>query len=237
MIDFLRKRSSSLSMLILILLLISLLQLGMSFSLTFGRLGARIRVEDYTLFSGAWLAIKLVLVVLTFALWILNRKRDMFRLIIITNSVLTVGLIVSLWALTDVLTGVTQQSATTLLRDVAFLAASNIFIFSIWYWIIDPPGVDESHDETQAWDFLFPQRVAPIPHYETWVPGYVDYLYVAFTTSFAFSPTDTMPLTRRAKLLMLLQSAISIVTLTVVAGSAVGLLAGSSSPPAPSSSP
>jgi uncharacterized membrane protein len=55
---------------------------------------------------------------------------------------------------------------------------------------------------------------------------YWDYLCLAFTTSFAFSPTDTMPLTRRAKMLMLLQSAISIITLTAIAGSAINILAG-----------
>jgi len=228
MINFLQKRSSSLSMLILILFLIALLQVGISFSMTFGRLAAHISVEDYPLYTGAWLAIKLFLVALTAALWLLNRKRDMFRLIVITNSVLTVGLLLSLWALTDILSGLSSQSAATLLRDVAFLAGSNILIFSIWYWIIDPPGVEETEDKREKWDFLFPQRAAVLPHYEAWIPHYIDYLYVAFTTSFAFSPTDTMPLTRRAKLLMLLQAAISIVTLTVVAGSAVGLLAGSS---------
>jgi uncharacterized membrane protein len=56
---------------------------------------------------------------------------------------------------------------------------------------------------------------------------YADYLYLAFTTSFAFSPTDTLPLTRRAKMLMLLQSAISVVTLTGIAGAAINILAGS----------
>src|SRR5262245_19611833 len=228
MIDFLRQRSLALSLLILILLLIAILQLGMSFSMTFGRLAARIAVEDYPLFSSSWLAIKLFLIFLTFVLWILNRKRAMFRLIIITNSVLTFGLLVSLWALLDVLSGLSQQSADTLLRDVALLAGPNIFIFSVWYWIIDPPRVEDTHDQTQAWDFLFPQRAAPVPHYERWVPRYMDYLYLAFTNSFAFSPTDTMPLTRRAKLLMLLQAVISIVTITVIAGSAIGLLAGSS---------
>jgi len=229
MLDFLQKRSASLSMLILILLLVTLLQLGMSFSLTFGRLGTGISADDHLWLSSAWLAMKLFLVLLTFALWIMNRKRDMFRLIVITNAVFTMGLLLSLWALIDVLSGVSQQSARTLLRDVALLAGSNIFIFSIWYWIIDPPGVEETPNEVEPWDFLFPQRMAHIPNYETWVPRYTDYLYLAFTTSFAFSPTDTMPLTRRAKLLMLLQAAISIVTLTVIAGSAVGLLAGSGS--------
>ena len=107
------------------------------------------------------------------------------------------------------------------------MAITNILIFSIWYWIIDPPGIDETQRVDEPWDFLFPQRGADLPHYESWAPRYTDYLYLAFTTSFAFSPTDTLPLTRRAKMLMLMQSAISIITLTAIASSAVSLLAGS----------
>jgi uncharacterized membrane protein len=76
------------------------------------------------------------------------------------------------------------------------------------------------------WEFLFPQRASSLPHYESWAPRYADYLFVAFTTSFAFSPIDALPLTRRAKLLMLLQAAISVVTLTAIAGSAINILAG-----------
>jgi uncharacterized membrane protein len=79
----------------------------------------------------------------------------------------------------------------------------------------------------EPWDFLFPQRGADLPFYESWVPRYTDYLYLAFTDSFAFSPTDTLPLTRRAKLLMLLQATISIITLTAIASSAINNLAGS----------
>ena len=74
--------------------------------------------------------------------------------------------------------------------------------------------------------FLFPQRASSLPDYESWAPRYAAYLFVAFTASFAFSPTDTLPLTRRAKLLMLLQAAISVVTLTAIAGSAINILAG-----------
>lgn len=59
------------------------------------------------------------------------------------------------------------------------------------------------------------------------MPHYTDYLFVAFTTSFAFSPTDVMPLTRRAKLLMMLQASISIITLTGLAGTAINILASS----------
>jgi uncharacterized membrane protein len=106
------------------------------------------------------------------------------------------------------------------------MAITNILIFSIWYWVINPPGIKDNQRAEAPWDFLFPQWGATILHYESWVPRSSDYLYLAFTTSFAFSPTDTMPLTRRAKLLMLLQAAISIITLTGIAGSAINILAG-----------
>ena len=130
-------------------------------------------------------------------------------------------------ALLDALTRLTAQAAESLVVDVVLMAITNILIFSIWYWIIDPPGIDETQRDDAPWDFLFPQRGADLPHYESWLPRYTDYLYLAFTTSFAFSPTDTLPLTRRAKMLMLLQSTISIITLTGIAASAIGLLAGS----------
>ena len=74
--------------------------------------------------------------------------------------------------------------------------------------------------------FSLSPAAATLPGYEQWQPRYTDYLYLAFTASFAFSPTDTLPLSRRAKLLMLLQAVISIVTLTGIAGSAINILAG-----------
>ena len=117
-------------------------------------------------------------------------------------------------------------ATNALLLDVVLMAASNILIFSVWYWLIDPPGIEDVSRADEPWDFLFPQRSSPLPHYDGWVPHYADYLFVAFTTSFAFSPTDTLPLTQRAKMLMQLQAAISVVTLTGVAGSAINILAG-----------
>jgi hypothetical protein len=116
----------------------------------------------------------------------------------------------------------------SLLSNVALIAASNILLFSIWYWIVDPPGVIESEGEHGPWAFLFPQRGSVLPRYESWTPKYVDYLFIAFTTSFAFSPTDALPLTRTAKMLMLGQAVISVVTLTGIAGAAINILAGKS---------
>jgi len=126
-----------------------------------------------------------------------------------------------------VIAGLGHQAVASLLADVVLMALSNILIFSIWYWIIDPPEVEERPGEDAPWAFLFPQRGATLPHYEAWLPRYADYLFVAFTASFAFSPTDALPLTRLAKMLMLVQSAVSVVMLTGIAGSAISILTAS----------
>ena len=116
--------------------------------------------------------------------------------------------------------------------DVALIAVSNILIFSIWYWIIDPPGVVEGAGRGArpvGLSLLPAARMRSAALSTSWVPRYSRLrVYLAFTTSFAFSPTDTLPLTRSAKMLMLLQSTISVVTLTGIAGSAINILAGGS---------
>ena len=227
MTNFLRNRSRSLSWVVLVLLLIVVLQGSISYSTTFGALSRFIPAMEDSPIAGGWLALRVTLIAAVILLWLLTRKRHLFRAIVIANGVLTFGLLVNMLALLDALTRLSSQAAESLVVDVVLMAITNILIFSIWYWIIDPPGIDETQRVDEPWDFLFPQRGADLPHYESWLPRYTDYLYLAFTTSFAFSPTDTLPLTRRAKMLMLLQSTISIVTLTGIAASAIGLLAGS----------
>jgi hypothetical protein len=227
MSDFFRNRSSSLSMVVFVLVVIVILQASISYSTTFGALSRYIPGLEDSPVAGGWLGLRIILIVVLLLLWLLTRKRHLFRAIIITNGLLTLGLFVNMSALLDALTRLTTQAAESLVVDVVLMAITNILIFSIWYWIIDPPGINETQRIDEPWDFLFPQRGASLPHYESWVPKYTDYLYLAFTASFAFSPTDTLPLTRRAKMLMLLQSAISIITLTAIASSAVSLLAGS----------
>jgi hypothetical protein len=119
-----------------------------------------------------------------------------------------------------------RKAAPSLLIDAAFMSVSNMLIFSIWYWIIDPPGIEDEPHEEAAWAFLFPQRGGSLPRYGSWSPEYADYLFIGFTTNFAFSPTDALPLTRTAKMLMLLQAAISVVTVTGIAGGAINAIVG-----------
>ena len=153
----------------------------------------------------------------------MGRRRAAFRVIIVANAIATVVLVTDVASLLSVLSGSNSSAASALLFDVALIAVSNILIFSIWYWIIDPPGVIERHEANPPWVFLFPQRGSTLPSYESWVPGYVAYLFIAFTTSFAFSPTDTLPLTRVAKQLMLAEAVVSVGTVLLVIARSVNI--------------
>jgi len=95
---------------------------------------------------------------------------------------------------------------------------TNVLVFALWYWELDCGGPDErSSPQHREPDFLFPQMQTPTCAPQGWRPHFVDYLYVSFTNAIAVSPTDTMPLTRWAKLLMLVQSLISVLTIAMVA--------------------
>lgn len=102
---------------------------------------------------------------------------------------------------------------------------TNIIIFGLWYWEMDGggPGERKSQLENEK-DFLFPQTTFPHLAAKDWFPAFVDYLYVSVTNAMAFSPTDTMPLTHRAKLLMSAQAFVSLVTIALVAARAVNIL-------------
>ncbi len=224
---FLRRRGLSLALVVVIMFLIAISQGGISSSFAFGRLRTHLPTVA-PLIVGALLALQVALLALSLVFWTLNRRRALLNIIVVANAYFTAILLLDTSVLMAVLAGLSSHSAGALITDVALIAVSNILIFSIWYWIIDPPGIVEGEDEGQQWAFLFPQRASDLPHFEAWVPRYVDYVFIAFTTSFAFSPTDTLPLTRSAKMLMLLQSTISVVTLTGIAGSAINILAGGS---------
>jgi hypothetical protein len=100
-----------------------------------------------------------------------------------------------------------------------------ILVFALWYWEVDRGGpAIRGHSDQRDPDFLFPQLGTHELGQQDWMPGFVDYLYVSFTNATAFSPTDTMPLSVRAKLLMLVEALASITTVVMVAGRAVNIL-------------
>ncbi len=233
--SFFSSRGRGLATIVLIMLVVSLAQAQISGSLSYGTLIGILEsmmsavVTKEVLFRIAVPAMEVVrigLVVAAAALYLTRRKTAMFRLVIITNVLFTIGLLAQTAGLMEELFGAGTVNAAELMRNVVLMIISNILIFSLWYWIIDPPGVEGTRHEDR-WDFLFPQRSGPLPHFELWEPHYVDYLFLAFMTSFAFSPTDTLPLTSRAKMLMLLQASISVITLVVIASGGINILSGS----------
>ena len=106
-----------------------------------------------------------------------------------------------------------KEPPVALLRSAVALWISNVLVFALWYW-----RLDVSHGA-----FLFPQMTRPDAH-KPWTPQFLDYLFLAFNTSTAFSPTDTAVLSRWAKLMVMTQSSISLTVVVILAGRAVNIL-------------
>ncbi|HEY3559147.1 MAG TPA: hypothetical protein VGL05_16870 [Kribbella sp.] len=115
-----------------------------------------------------------------------------------------------------------------LVKSALLIWVTNVVAFAVWYWEVDRGGpfarAPEHEREAERADLLFPQMTVDLPGWKGWLPGFTDYLYVAFTNATAFSPTDTMPLTSRTKVLMGVQSAISLLTIAIIAARAVNVL-------------
>lgn len=125
----------------------------------------------------------------------------------------------------SILTGRVSNDAAVLLGSGAAIFVTNIIVFGIWYWELDCGGPFARRTaEGRHPDFMFPQMANPELASPNWRPLFVDYLYVAVTNVVAFSPTDTMPLTRRAKILMTVQAGVALSTLVLVLARAVNVL-------------
>jgi hypothetical protein len=116
-------------------------------------------------------------------------------------------------------------------RGVQLLASSivvwitNIVLFSLLYWVLDRGGPEaRANNADTKPEWLFPQDGAPEAAPHDWRPTFVDYLYLGFSTATAFSATDALPLTSRAKLFMMLESFISLGTMVVVVSRAIGII-------------
>ncbi len=123
-----------------------------------------------------------------------------------------------------------KEPPVLLMRSAFALWITNILVFASWYWRLDaggPHSRDKTPGHTEG-DFLFPQMVAPqedLPEgQKPWSPMFVDYLFLAFNTSTAFSPTDTPVLSRWAKVLTMIQSMISLTVVALLAARAVNML-------------
>jgi hypothetical protein len=99
----------------------------------------------------------------------------------------------------------------------------NVLTFSLLYWQIDRGGPASLATHTRR-DWLFPQEGVRENALADWRATFIDYLYLAYSTATAFSSTDVLPLTPRAKMLMMLESAVSLVTIVAVASRAINIL-------------
>ncbi|HVR45653.1 MAG TPA: hypothetical protein VMT95_03285 [Candidatus Binatia bacterium] len=128
------------------------------------------------------------------------------------------------------------HSAAILLRTGGQIWATNILVFALWFYELDGDGPDarahaNSATEFENADFLFPQMSIALAGGagmqcidRNWKPQFLDYLYLAFTNSTAFSPTDTMPLSRWAKILMTVEAVISLITIAIVVARSINAI-------------
>jgi len=119
----------------------------------------------------------------------------------------------------------TDLTGAQLLTSGAVVWLTNVIVFGLWFWTLDGGGpLQRALTGRQRRDFQFPQDENPSLAPQGWYPRLEDYVYVAMTNAIAFSPTDAMPLTRWAKILMAMESAISVVAVLLVAARAVNVL-------------
>jgi len=116
------------------------------------------------------------------------------------------------------------RSPTRLLLTGAAIWITNVIVFALWYWESDRGGPSGRAQGERYPDFLFAQMQSPELSPPGWEPGFVDYLYLSFTNASAFSPTDVLPLSRWAKMAMMLQAAVSLSTVALVVARAVNVL-------------
>jgi len=146
-------------------------------------------------------------------------------LTLVANASITLALVASLILLVH---GIPKhlESPPALLRSAISLWFTNIVVFALWYWKLDAGGpiARELPNGMAASAFLFPQMARTEAAASNWVPDFVDYLFLAFNTSTAFSPTDTAVLAPWAKLLTMLQSLVSLTIIALLAARAVNIL-------------
>jgi hypothetical protein len=137
--------------------------------------------------------------------------------LLVTGALAATGLLIH-----DLITGAkVAQSPSTLLADGAFVWVGNNLAFALLFWLMDGGGPIARRKHSVPVDFAFTQQLSPEIAPPAWRPFFLDYLHLGFTNATAFSPTDVMPLTHRAKYAMLVQSTVAIALFGLVVARAV----------------
>src|SRR5664279_2431673 len=152
----------------------------------------------------------------------MGRRREVALALV---GVITVANVLALAALLASLLGAQEKSGGELLFKGATIWSTNVLTFGLLFWELDRGGpIRRREPDPPPRDFQFPQDENPALAEPNWHPRLADYVYISFTNAIAFSPTDAMPLTRRVKMMMLTESAISATTVLLVAARAVNIL-------------
>jgi len=194
--------------------------------------GLRLALPESLSVGPNWMLIAVVGVLLIPTTWTRQRGSDDVNKILgyVLTSIVTVDMVWSLGLLVAALP-LHKESPQDLLRSASALWITNVLVFASWYWRLDAggPRARELRGVHTEGAFLFPQMT--LRHQgnrdireQSWSPGFVDYLFLAFNTSTAFSPTDSPVLSSWAKLLMMIQALISFTTVALLAARAVNIL-------------
>ena len=194
-------------------------------------IGLQLALPDHLTLLNRWLLPGLELILLAVLVIAaphrLNRESTLLR-----TASLTLSGLVSIangWSAALLVLGLVAgqegEQAGPLLSTGGAIWLTNVIAFALWYWQFDRGGpAARAHARKLLPDFQFAQMQSPELAHPDWEPGFVDYLYLSFTNATAFSPTDVLPLSRWAKLTMLVQSLVSLITVALVIARAVNIL-------------
>jgi hypothetical protein len=194
--------------------------------------GLRFALPESLSAGPGWLLLAVVCMLLIPTTWARMRGIDRLNQVLgyVLTSIVTIDMVWSLCLLIAALPS-HKQTPQDLLRSAAALWITNIIVFASWYWRLDAggPRAREMRGVHTDGAFLFPQMTLDQQAKrdmgeQCWSPGFVDYLFLAFNTSTAFSPTDCPVLSPWAKVLMMVQALISFATVALLAARAINIL-------------
>ena len=194
--------------------------------------GLRLALPSYLSAGPDWILLVLVAVLMIPIVWAHYQGLNTLNRVLgyVVTAIVTADMILSLWLLVAALPS-HKQAPSEMLRSAAALWITNIIVFASWYWRLDAggPRARELRGVHTDGAFLFPQMMLDQQAKremgeDQWSPGFVDYLFLAFNTSTAFSPTDTPVLSQWAKVMTMVQALISLLTVALLAARAVNIL-------------
>lgn len=202
-----------------------LLSDALSLPSALGRIAiAKLRALDQVA-SGLEFVVPILILAAMLILWITKRDLWVHTLAVVYLSWVTVRLVLKVALVSYILASRPQAGVGALLKDTIVLWLANVLLFGAWYWIIDAGGPRVRREgPAQRYDFAFPQRVASLPGWQNWQPGFWDYVFLGFCGSTQFGLADTLVLSLRAKFLLMLQAALSVTVIVFIAAIAIAVM-------------